>query len=80
MDSLRFLVLGDWGGIPTHPYYLPVEKAVGKQMGAIAEDYQTSFILALGDNFYFQGVKDVEDKRFFVRTSIYYLLSMPFNA
>ena len=40
--------------------------AVGEQMGKITTAYQTSFNLALGDNFYFDGVTDVEDKRFFV--------------
>ena len=51
-------------------------------MGAIAEAYQTSFTLALGDNFYYHGVKDVEDKRFFVSNSKAMLLSLinlPFN-
>lgn len=64
MDSLRFLVLGDWGGLPFYPYGTPIEFAVGYQMGSIARSYKTSFTLALGDNFYFEGVTDVEDKRF----------------
>ena len=72
LDSLKFLALGDWGGIPTYPYYLPPEKAVGEQMGAIADDFQTQFVLALGDNFYFEGVKDVEDKRFFVSHKFFF--------
>ena len=72
LDSLKFLALGDWGGIPTYPYYLPPEKAVGEQMGAIAADFQTQFVLALGDNFYFEGVKDVEDKRFFVSRKFFF--------
>ena len=65
-DSLRFLALGDWGGLPFWPYATPLEKAVGEQMGRIAKTNKTSFTVALGDNFYFDGVKDVEDKRFFV--------------
>ena len=66
LDSLRFLALGDWGGIAFFPYDTPIEATVGKQMGYIAEAYQTSFNLALGDNFYWDGVQNVEDKRFFV--------------
>ena len=49
-------------------------------MGAIAEAYQTSFTLALGDNFYYHGVKDVEDKRFFVSCSRAVLLSLTLKA
>ena len=66
LESLRFLALGDWGGLPTEPYYTPVETAVGEQMAVITDTFQTSFNLALGDNFYFSGIKDVEDERFFV--------------
>ncbi|KAL4237005.1 Tartrate-resistant acid phosphatase type 5 [Mactra antiquata] len=64
VDSLKFLVMGDWGGLPDYPYDTPVEKAVAKQMASVAQMYDTSFIMALGDNFYFDGVKDVDDKRF----------------
>ncbi|XP_052778205.1 tartrate-resistant acid phosphatase type 5-like [Mya arenaria] len=64
LDSLRFLAVGDWGGLPTFPYETPVELAVAKQMADVTNTYHTSFNLALGDNFYFDGVKDVDDKRF----------------
>ena len=30
----------------------------------MAEAYGPKFIFALGDNFYYDGVKDVNDKRF----------------
>ena len=33
-------------------------------MGKIADYLDTQFVLALGDNFYFDGVKDVADPRF----------------
>ncbi|KAH3695879.1 tartrate-resistant acid phosphatase type 5-like [Dreissena polymorpha] len=64
IDSLRFLAVGDWGGLPDYPYDTPVETAVAQQMAAVTEAYQSSFNLALGDNFYFDGVTDVDDKRF----------------
>ena len=63
-DSVRFIVIGDWGGLPDFPYRTPVEKAVGREMGKIADYLDTQFVLALGDNFYFDGVKDVADSRF----------------
>lgn len=59
--------MGDWGGLPDFPFRTPIERAVGKQMGKIADYLDAHFTLALGDNFYFSGVKDVDDKRFQVR-------------
>ncbi|KAL3870035.1 hypothetical protein ACJMK2_042652 [Sinanodonta woodiana] len=64
VDSLRFLVLGDWGGLPTIPYCTPVETNVARQMGSLTEKYDSKFNLALGDNFYFDGVTNDDDKRF----------------
>ena len=63
-DSLRFLVLGDWGGTPYYPYTTPAEVSLAKVMGNKAEDIGSSFTLALGDNFYDTGVRDVNDMRF----------------
>ena len=62
--ALNFLVLGDWGGKPVHPYTTPAEVSLANVMGDKAADIGSSFTLALGDNFYDVGVKDVEDKRF----------------
>lgn len=56
--------MGDWGGLPASPYRTPVEISVAKKMGDIAEKFRIEFILALGDNFYFDGVKDENDPRF----------------
>lgn len=64
VEGTRFLVLGDWGGVNFFPYRTAVEESVAKQMGNIADRYAPQFILALGDNFYFDGVKDVSDARF----------------
>ena len=63
-DTVRFIVMGDWGGLPDFPYRTPVEKAVGDEMGKIADYLDIQFVLALGDNFYFDGIKDVDDPRF----------------
>ncbi|XP_077981556.1 tartrate-resistant acid phosphatase type 5-like [Glandiceps talaboti] len=63
-NALRFTVIGDWGGIPIFPYTSPFEVAVASTMGKIADNHGSQFTIALGDNFYETGVKDVNDKRF----------------
>ncbi|XP_070563365.1 tartrate-resistant acid phosphatase type 5-like [Ptychodera flava] len=62
--ALRFTALGDWGGQGESPFTTPVEVAVAKAMGDVADMYQSQFTLALGDNFYTEGVKSVDDPRF----------------
>ena len=64
MDSVRLMILGDWGGLPTPPYRTAIEMGVAKQMSAVAKKYGPEAILALGDNFYFDGVKNADDQRF----------------
>ncbi|XP_013379889.1 tartrate-resistant acid phosphatase type 5-like [Lingula anatina] len=63
-QGLRFMTVGDFGGLPSKPYYTNLEKTVAHGMGQIAEKYQTKFTLVLGDNFYYKGVKDAHDPRF----------------
>ncbi|ESO94599.1 hypothetical protein LOTGIDRAFT_118056 [Lottia gigantea] len=63
-NSLRFLVVGDWGGLPFFPYTTPAEVGTAYQMGQHAQKSKPDFILGLGDNFYFHGVQDVNDPRF----------------
>jgi len=60
----RFFVVGDWGGLPFLPYETPSEVAVAEAMGKLGVQLNTSFQLALGDNFYFDGVKSATDSRF----------------
>uniref|UniRef100_A0AAU7YE20 Tartrate-resistant acid phosphatase type 5 n=1 Tax=Trachinotus ovatus TaxID=173339 RepID=A0AAU7YE20_TRAOV len=62
--ALRFVVLGDWGGIPVPPYYTPHEEAVAAEVDSLARTEGVDFVLSLGDHFYFNGVKNVEDLRF----------------
>ncbi|XP_054707866.1 tartrate-resistant acid phosphatase type 5-like [Uloborus diversus] len=63
-SSLKFLVIGDWGGLPIFPYRTLVELNVGREMAEAATKLGIDFVLTLGDNFYFDGVKDVDDPRF----------------
>lgn len=62
--TLDFLILGDWGGQDTSPYYTKAEEEIAEQMGKTATQIASQFTLALGDNFYSFGVKDVDDPRF----------------
>ncbi|XP_022109871.1 tartrate-resistant acid phosphatase type 5-like isoform X2 [Acanthaster planci] len=62
---LSFLALGDWGGVSFTPYTTPDELGCANQMGAIAKRINSTFVLALGDNFYDFGIRtDAHDKRF----------------
>lgn len=62
--ALRFVGLGDWGGIPLPPYHTPQEQAVAAEMDWMAQTMGLDLVLSLGDHFYFSGVKDVDDPRF----------------
>ena len=63
-ESLDFLVVGDWGGQDTEPYYTTGERNVARAMGVTAAKIGSEFTIGLGDNFYDDGVTDVTDPRF----------------
>ena len=63
-ESLRFLVVGDWGGQPEFPYYTEGEARVAESMGVIGKSVGSQFTVSLGDNFYHNGVQSVDDPRF----------------
>lgn len=62
--SLKFLAVGDWGGVPYPPYITAVQKATAREMSIVAEQMGADFVLALGDNFYYTGVESVDSPRF----------------
>jgi uncharacterized protein YneR len=72
-DSVRFLVLADWGGSPYPPFTTGVQVRVAHQMALKAEKEKVSFVLALGDNFYMNGVVGFYDERFKVVVSFPFL-------
>ncbi|NXX82609.1 PPA5 phosphatase, partial [Urocolius indicus] len=63
-EALQFLAVGDWGGLPDPPFHTPREVATAQAMAQAAAELGADFILSLGDNFYYQGVKDEWDPRF----------------
>lgn len=63
-DTVDFFVIADQGGIPEPPYYTHILSYVSNLMKVMAKQENTQFQFALGDNFYFDGVKSVDDERF----------------
>ena len=62
-DSLNFIVIGDWGGIRTKPYYSKIQLKVSKSMIDYSKKVKISFIISTGDNFYDQGLRFFMDSR-----------------
>ena len=64
-DAFNFLVMGDWGGVGSPPYTTPEELATAAGMGEVAGQIDAKFAMALGDNFYSEGITtDEHDMRF----------------
>jgi len=55
-DSLNFLVFGDWGRLGEQD-----QVEVAEQMARTAGNLNPRFIISVGDNFYENGVKSVDD-------------------
>jgi tartrate-resistant acid phosphatase type 5 len=70
-NELSFFVIGDWGGLPNSPYRTVIETQVSKTMNELSQTHNTKFQVALGDNFYFNGVQNVGDTRFKVNKNFF---------
>lgn len=57
-DPLRFFVLGDWGRGGDKS-----QRSVATAMAGLAADSSVDFTVSTGDNFYENGVKSVQDKK-----------------
>ena len=79
-DRLDFLVMGDWGGIWYAPWATPQERETAKGMQKIGDRLAASFSLALGDNFYSDGVENVESKRFKLTFEDVFTNQFPFHV
>ena len=80
--DLQFLVMADWGGVGHWPYTTRAEHATARGMGKHAASTNASFVLGVGDNFYYDGVKSVKDSRFrktFEDVFVDPALSIPFH-
>ena len=75
-SALNFVMLGDWGGQESAPYTTKTELEVADKMGGIAEQIGSQFTIALGDNFYHYGVKDVNDHRFQTTFEVIIIINM----
>lgn len=64
VSAMSFLAMGDWGGAPAPFYHTPGQRQAAEGMGKVASDIKATFVLAVGDNFYFSGVDDVGSSRF----------------
>jgi len=63
-SSINFCAIGDWGGSEYFPFFTHAQKETAKGMGRVAEDIDSRFVLALGDNFYHHGVGKKDSYRF----------------
>ena len=54
-DGLNFLAIGDWGGREWWPYSTLAQVRTASGMARIATAQNSTFVLALGDNFYSHG-------------------------
>ena len=57
-NELNLLVIGDWGGKSSPPYYTASQKLNAEGMAKIAEITHPQAVISLGDNFYSVGLSE----------------------
>jgi len=62
--SLRFFILGDWGGQQHHPYTTDIQEMTAANIYNASLRLRPNFFVSTGDNFYEKGVQSVDDKKF----------------
>uniref|UniRef100_A0A914YTB7 Tartrate-resistant acid phosphatase type 5 n=1 Tax=Panagrolaimus superbus TaxID=310955 RepID=A0A914YTB7_9BILA len=63
-NLIDFILIGDTGGLPPPFYTSYAQRKVAESVDKLATEAKAKFILGLGDNFYFNGVRDLDDSRF----------------
>lgn len=63
-NEARLFMIADWGGMGFWPYKTLVQTNVADYMKDTNKQQNIHSTLALGDNFYWSGVSDENDKRF----------------
>ena len=61
-SAINFTILGDWGGFPAPWYHTPYQTSSAKLLNKISDIENNQFTLAIGDNFYYYGVKNIYDR------------------
>jgi acid phosphatase len=61
LDGFTFVTLGDWGGANLGSYHKTGELAVAKQMAKTMTANKSKFIINVGDNFYYDGIRSASD-------------------
>lgn len=56
-SSISFLALGDWGGTGYAPYTTSAQIQTAAGMAKVSKEISANFVVALGDNFYSDGVQ-----------------------
>ncbi|KHN71976.1 Tartrate-resistant acid phosphatase type 5 [Toxocara canis] len=64
LNTLKFFLVGDTGGLPIYPYTTYGQNKVAKALSQMGEEKSSEFQISLGDNIYYTGVKNIFDQRF----------------
>ena len=63
LQEAAFATLGDWGGYGAGGWYLGYQQGVAAGLSSKATQANISFVVNVGDSFYWTGVKSTADKQ-----------------